>query len=163
MGVPDVSALQRRVSPIHTVRGNRSSNSGLESVSQTCSLFPACPTLIPTLPSSASTDTLSCAIPSLLPWHGTLRLSLGCFQFPRRCVLPTSTFLRARPTLPILFLTIEATFTVLQLLRLNSSSMFILLLPLLPSFILLLVLPFVIDRKRTRKIKKHGGFSNQRN
>ena len=41
MGVPDVSALQRRVSPIHTVRGNRSSNSGLESVSQTCSLFPA--------------------------------------------------------------------------------------------------------------------------
>merc|ERR1711862_765298 len=78
--------------------------------------------------------------PSLLSscCYGSLRLSLGCFRFQRRCVLPASAFLRACPTLPLLLLTILSTFTLLQLLLLlNSCSLFILFLPLLPSLIIL--------------------------
>merc|ERR1712107_671131 len=99
--------------------------SKLVSVSQTCSLFPACPTLHPTLLLGINSCTLMRS-PSLLSCHGTLGLSLGCFRFKRQCVLPASTFLGAGPTLPLLFLSLLSTFTFLRLLQLDPSSMFIL-------------------------------------
>merc|ERR1712130_584334 len=80
--------------------------SELVSVSQTCSLFPACPTLHLTLLLCVNSYTLM-RTPSLLSCcYGTLRLSLGCFRFQRRCILPASTFLRAGATLPLLFLSL---------------------------------------------------------
>ena len=86
---------------------------------------------------------------SLQPWcYGTLRLSLGCFRFEGQCVLPSSAFLRACPTLPILFLPFLSAFTVLHLLWLNPCPLFILLLPLLPALILLPVLPIFIEGRR---------------
>merc|ERR1712130_562886 len=107
--------------------------SKLVSVSQTCSLFPACPTLHPTLLLCVNSYTLM-RTPSLLSCcYGTLRLSLGCFRFQRRCVLPASTFLRAGATLPLLFLSLLSPLTIL------------------------LGLPFIVNnKKRRRKIEKHG-------
>merc|ERR1712037_215593 len=100
--------------------------------------------------------TRSCAPFSLLSCYVTLRISLGCFRFQRRCVFSASAFLRTCPTLPLLLLPLLPTFTVLHLLRLNPCSLSILLLPLLPSLIILLGLPFFVNHEKTRRtIKKH--------
>merc|ERR1712037_982810 len=79
--------------------------------------------------------TRSCAPFSLLSCYVTLRISLGCFRFQRRCVFSASAFLRTCPTLPLLLLPLLPTFTVLHLLRLNPCSLSILLLPPLPRHI----------------------------